>query len=136
MLQSRGWQEGRTAPVRYLETTAAKMATVYRLTDFRRRRDVVSFTRQELNLLLSVYSRRVISGVWKAYAIDHEHGMAQFSIFANAHAQPLFTVVKFTAPSKRTRKYVVLKGPNKVAESDMLAQALAYFGRDLKVVSS
>lgn len=112
------------------------MGSVYRLTEFRHRRNIVSFTRQELNLLLSIYSRRVISGEWKAYAIDHEHGMAQFSIFANARAQPLFTIIKFSATSRRVRKYVVLKGASKVAQSDVLPQALAYFGRDLKIVSS
>lgn len=112
------------------------IAQVYRLADFRRRKKLVCFSRQELNLLLSVYSRRVISGQWRAYAIDHEPGMAQFSIFANAHAQPLYTIIKLAAPSRRLRQYTVIKGPSKLAEADSLAQALACFGRELRVISS
>ncbi len=111
-------------------------ATVYRLNDYRKRKKPTCFSRQELYLLLSVYSRRVISGEWKAYALDLDPAKAQFSIFANAHAQPLYQVVKLASASKRNRKYAVLKGATKVAQADTLAQALAYFGRPLKVVSS
>jgi hypothetical protein len=116
--------------------TEQTSATVYRLKDYRQRKKPTCFSRQELYLLLSVYSRRVISGEWKAYALDLAPAKAQFSIFANAHAQPLFQVVKLASPSKRNRKYAVLKGATKVAQADTLAQALAYFGRPLKVVSS
>ncbi len=112
------------------------MATVYRISDFRDRGKAVCFTRQELDLLLSVYSRRVIAGEWKAYALDQRPGMAQFSIFANARARPLYAVVKRAAPGRRTRRYAVLKNGGKVAEADVLAQALAYFARDLRLVSS
>jgi hypothetical protein len=116
--------------------TEQSIATVHRLSDFRRRSNLVCFSRQEFTLLLSVYSRRVISGEWKAYAIDHRHNMAQFSIFTNAHAQPVYSIVKFATSSRRKRQYAVNKGPTKVAEADVLAQALAYFGRGLRLVST
>lgn len=112
------------------------MGTVYRIKDFRRRSKIVCFSRQELDLLLSVYSRRVISGEWKAYALDHTPTMAQFSIFADAHALPLFAIVKYGSPNKRQRKYAILKNGTKVAQADVLAQAVAYFGRDLRLVST
>lgn len=111
------------------------MATVYRLADFRRRKKLLCFTREEMNLLLSVYSRRVISGEWKAYALDHEPGMAQFSIFVNARAQPLYSIVKFSAPSRRVGRFVVIKGPSKIAQGDNLAEVLAVFDRELQLVS-
>ncbi|HEX9809929.1 MAG TPA: DUF2794 domain-containing protein [Alphaproteobacteria bacterium] len=111
------------------------MGTVYRLADYRRRKRLVCFSRHELNLLLSLYSRRVISGEWKAYAIDHEHGMAQFSIFVHARAHPLYSIVKFPAPSRRVGKFVVIKGGSRVAQADSLAEALAVFERDARLVS-
>lgn len=113
------------------------MSKVYRLADYRRknRKGVFCFTRHELDLLLSIYSRRVISGEWKAYAIDHEGGMAQFSIFVHAHAHPLYAVVKFAAPSNRVRKFVIFKGNEKIAQADTLSAALAVFERKLKLVS-
>lgn len=115
--------------------TEQTAATVYRLSDFRKRKKPTCFSRQELYLLLSVYSRRVISGEWKAYALNLEPGMAQFSIFANAHAQPLYRVVKLASPTRRNRQYAVMAGSTKVAQADTLAQVLAYFGRGFKVVS-
>jgi hypothetical protein len=109
-------------------------ATVIRIKDYRRRRSLTCFSRQELNLLISIYSRRVISGEWKAYALDHDDGTARFSIFTNAHAQPLYTIVKLAQPSRRRRRFTVTQGPHKVAEGDTLSQALAHFGRELRII--
>jgi len=110
------------------------MTNVYRFADYKRRMRVFCFTRPELDLLLSLYSRRVIAGVWKAYAIDHEGGIAQFSIFSHARAQPLYTIVKRRLPSDRSPNYFVLKENAKIAQSDNLSGALAVFDRYLKLV--
>lgn len=110
-------------------------ATVIRIKDFRRRRTLTCFSRQELNLLVSIYSRRVISGEWKAYALDHDDDGARFSIFTNAHAQPLYTIVKLAQPSRRRRRFTLTQGPRKIAEGDTLDQALAHFGRELRIIS-
>jgi hypothetical protein len=110
-------------------------ATVIRLTDFRRRKSITCFSRLELNLLINVYSRRVISGEWKAYALDHDESAARFSIFANAHAQPLYAVIKTAHPTRRRKRFTVLQGASKIAESDTLAQVLAPFGRKLRIIS-
>ena len=111
------------------------MSNVYRLTHYKRRKHVFCFTRPELNLLLSLYSRRVIAGDWKAYAIDHAGGVAQFSIFSHAKAQPLYTVIKNRRPSDRSPKYSVLKAGSKISQSDSLSGALAVFERNLTLVS-
>ncbi|MBT3792510.1 MAG: DUF2794 domain-containing protein [Rhodospirillales bacterium] len=112
------------------------MPKVLRLSDYRRKKGIFCFSRQEMVLLLSVYSQRVISGEWKAYAIDYEGGMAQFSIYVHANAQPLYAVVKFAAPTNRVRKFVVFKGSKKIAQADTLSAALTVFNRNLKLVSS
>ncbi len=111
------------------------MTNVVRFADHKRRMAVFCFTRPELDLLLSLYSRRVIAGVWKAYAIDHEGGIAQFSIFSHARARPLYTIVKRRRSSDRSPSYMVLKENAKIAQSDNLSGALAVFDRDLKLVS-
>ncbi len=111
------------------------MTNVYRFADYKRRKRVFCFTRPELDLLLSLYSRRVIAGVWKAYAIDHEIGIAQFSIFSHARAQPLYTIIKRRRPSDKSPSYLVLKGNSTIAQSDKLSAALAVFNQDLKLIS-
>lgn len=111
------------------------MSNVYRFADYRRKKGDFCFTRPELNRLLSLYSRRVIAGDWKAYAIDHESGRARFSIFAHARARPLYTVIKDRRPSQRSPAYLVLKGDRKIAQADSLSAALAVFERNLRLVS-
>ena len=119
-----------------LEQSEPPMTTVCRLSDFRRTKSLFCFSRQELDKLLSIYSRKVISGEWKAYAISHEGGMAQFSIFAHARARPLYTVVKLRRPPARLRRFSVMQGDRKVAQADTLEQVLNVFARSLKLVTT
>ncbi len=114
------------------------MTKVVRLSDFRRSRGrFVSFTRSELNLLLSLYSRRVIGGEWKDYAIDHGNGMSAFSIYRDSSDRPLFTVFKFTgANQKKKGRYVVGSGGNTLKRGRTLAEALSVFEKELQLVSS
>lgn len=112
------------------------MTKVYHLSDFRRTKSPFCFSRHELDKLLSVYSRRVISGEWKAYAINHEGGTARFSIFAHARARPIYTVVKFRRPPARLRKFALLEGERKLAQGDSLEQVLNVFARKIRLVTS
>lgn len=115
--------------------TDQSTSTVVRIRDFRRQRKLTTFSRQELYLLLAVYSRRVISGEWKAYALDHGETAAQFSIFTNAHALPVYTLVKLAQPSRRRRRFTLTQGARRIAEGDSLAEVLSGFGRGLRLVS-
>lgn len=54
----------------------------------------VSFTRAELSLILGLYSRKISTGEWRDYALDHRDNMAVFSIYRHAHDQPLYAIVK------------------------------------------
>ena len=42
---------------------------------------ITSFSREELNHILALYGRKVVSGQWKDYAIDTLKDQAIFSIF-------------------------------------------------------
>ncbi len=113
------------------------MTKVVRLSDFRRSKGrFVSFTRSELNLLLSLYSRRVIGGEWKDYAIDHGNGMSAFSIYRDSSDRPLFTVFKFTGANQKKGSYVVGSGGNTLKRGRTLAEALSVFEKELQLVSS
>jgi hypothetical protein len=52
------------------------MADMLSLADHRRRPSRVGFSRGELQRILNLYSRRVASGEWRDYAIDHMDNMA------------------------------------------------------------
>ena len=61
-----------------------RMSTVVRLADYknanRRIQPDICFDKKEFDQLLSVYSRWVMSGDWKDYAIRHDPTMAAFLI--------------------------------------------------------
>ena len=111
------------------------MSRVVRLTEYRRKNvPSVHFTRNELNQLLSIYSRRVIGGEWKDYAIDHGRGMSAFSIYRSSHTQPAYTIYKYAKGSHKRGDYVVGSGGNILNRAKTLGDALAVLERQLRLV--
>jgi hypothetical protein len=52
------------------------------------------FSKEELNLILSLYGKGVSSGQWKDYAIDASKDETIFSIYRHASEMPLFKITK------------------------------------------
>ncbi|MCA8929640.1 MAG: DUF2794 domain-containing protein [Alphaproteobacteria bacterium] len=111
------------------------MSKVVQLESFRRSRKHVSFNKHELRELMTVYSRRVASGEWRDYAIDHMAGMAIFSIFRSSFETPLFRVAKVAgrSVSEQTEWMVVSQG-QRLKRSTSLPDVLTYFDKKLEVV--
>lgn len=105
------------------------MAKLFRLTDYRRNNRRVSFSQQELRQLLNVYSRRVVTGEWRDYAIDHQPGMAVFSIFRHTRDAPLFKVAKVAGRGDRNDEYVVVSGVQKLVSGTSIGEVLRVFER-------
>jgi hypothetical protein len=114
------------------------MGKVYRFKDYPRPAGrpahATFFTRAELNLLLSLYSRHVMSGEWRDYAIDRQADMAVFSVFRRTFEGPLFTIAKRTGGAGRRGEYLVFSGRQKVAQCGHLDEALTFFDHKLKIV--
>ena len=111
------------------------MSQVIRLAEHRSATRHLFFSRAELNLLLSLYSRRVAAGEWRDYAIDHRPGIALFSVFKHSYAQPAFAVVKYLNRD-RTADYRVFSEGRKIMQSNDLLDALGVIERQLRVVSA
>lgn len=99
------------------------MSRVVRLADFRRRQKRVFFSRLELHQLLSLYSRQVMRGEWRDYAIDQQDAAALFSVFRHTHESPLYTIVK-TGPEARAGQYALLQGRRRLASGGSLGEVL------------
>ena len=110
------------------------MSELIRIAERRPQARHLFFTRRELNLLLSLYSRRVGAGEWRDYAIDHRPGMALFSVFRHSHDRPLYAIVK-SLDGERGPQYRILAGGRRIKESKDLGEALAAIERQLRVVS-
>ena len=109
-------------------------STVLALADYRTKHRVLYFTRQELNQLLSLYSRHVARGVWRDYAIDHQDGMALFSVFRHTHEAPAYRIIKAAAAQTRPAEFIVQSGRQRLRVSHSLAEALQYFQTRLSLV--
>ena len=112
------------------------MSKVVQLENFRRAKRRVSFDKRELRQLMGVYSRRVASGEWRDYAIDHEAGMAVFSIFRSAYELPLYRVAKIAGRSANEQaEWMVISGGRRLKRSASLLDVLSVFDKKVEVVS-
>lgn len=116
------------------------MAAVVRITDFRRPRPYLSFTRSELNRLLGLYATRVMRGEWRDYAISHGADRASFCVFRNSLDHPLFEIVKLGAGRKhagaKSGRFVVTSRHHKLSQGQSLDDVLAVFDRPLALVTA
>src|ERR1700680_1870035 len=105
------------------------MSKLHRLNDYRRKAKAVFFSRTELNQLLSLYSRQVMRGEWRDYAIDQHDGAALFSMFRRSQELPLYTVIKAAPVTNRQGDYILLSGRQKIATGTTLGDVLAQLQR-------
>ena len=111
------------------------MTHMHSLASYRnKKRQPVFFNRQELRQLLEVYSRRVATGEWRDYAIDHKGPVATFSVFRNTFDTPLFAIAKRT--NGGNCDYIVFNGYKKLRQASTISEVLKVFERPLQLVSS
>jgi hypothetical protein len=101
------------------------MATIVRLSEVRRKARPTFFSRGELNLLLSLYSRQVTRGQWRDYAIGLQDGKALFAVFRNSNDAALYTIVKSAAPGERKTEFTLLAGRLPLTRSALLSDIVA-----------
>jgi len=110
------------------------MSQVIRFADRRRQTPPTFFNRRELNLLLSLYSRRVADGAWRDYAIDHRPGLATFSVFRHTHDRPLFVVAKQTGAG-RGPEFAILSGLQRVRCATSIEDVIEILKPRLRLVN-
>jgi len=111
------------------------MGKVVRLAEHRRRKTRIAFTRSELNQLLSLYSRHVIRGEWRDYAIDHGDRMAAFSIYRRSIDPPLFTITKTRLPGRGGERFRIESRQGRLHEGQTLAEVLGHISKRPRLVT-
>ena|SRR6056297_1788449 len=84
----------------------------------------IAFQRREMDLILSIYGRLVMSGQAKDYAVGMHKEQAVFAIFRRHAETPNWTVVKTPALARMQGAYSVLGAQGQILKR----------GRDLKQV--
>lgn len=86
---------------------------------------VISFNRQELNVILRLYGRMVAEGEWRDYAMDLLKDRAVFSVFRRSSEMPLYRIEKDPKLARRQGAYsVVAPGGVILKRGHELAQVL------------
>lgn len=112
------------------------MAKLVRLADRRYSQRRMAFDRDEMNILLALYSRRVAQGEWRDYAIDHGVGMAVFSAFRRAEGRPAFAIAKCADAPGVSGGYVLFDGRRILKKSETLTGVLTGLEPALRLVVS
>ena len=115
------------------------MSKIVRFLDYRHGASFVHFTRREMNSLLSLYSRQVMRGEWRDYAIDQRDGVARFAVFRSTHERPLFIISKQIRGQARQGSvpgyhYAVQDPTRKLAQAGSLLDVLQVLDPPMKLV--
>jgi len=100
--------------------------------DALRMRDVTSFDRRELSVILGVYGRLMQAGIARDYAMDFLSDRAVFSIFRRASERPIYTIEKRPRDARRQGAFCVVGMDGRVLKrGHELAQTLRVLERKL-----
>ena len=96
-------------------------------------RSATFFSRGELAQILSVYSRKVIAGEWRDYAIEVEEDGTAFAIYSRKTEGAAFRISKRAAGAGR--RYRVTSGARILGYGRSLGGVLEVFGdRHLRLI--
>jgi hypothetical protein len=81
------------------------------------------FDRHELHQILQLYSRKVMAGEWRDYAIGGDDAGAVFAVYGNSSPEPLYRIAKRVKPVRRQARYQVSAG-NQVLQTESTLTAV------------
>ena len=59
------------------------MSKIYHFSKYIKGKEKITFSKKDLNSIISIYSQKVSNGIWKDYSINFERNYAEFSIVKN-----------------------------------------------------
>ena len=92
----------------------------------------VAFSRHELRVIMDVYSRGVVTGEWRDYAIDMDSNRAAFSVFRHRLQNPLYIIEKFTPENG----FLLSGRGRKLRHANSITEILAVLNRRPRLVLS
>jgi hypothetical protein len=98
--------------------------------------DEVTFSRRELDHILSLYGRKVAAGEWRDYAIDFMKDRAVFSVFRRASEFPIYRIEKSPRLERRQGAYSVISATGHILRRGReLDRVLGALDRSVRLVA-
>ena len=95
----------------------------------------VTFSRRELDRILSLYGRKVAAGEWRDYAIDFLKDRAVFSVFRRSAEVPIYRIEKNPRLGRRQGAYSVISATGHILRrGHELDRVLGALDRSLRIV--
>jgi Protein of unknown function (DUF2794) len=96
----------------------------------------VTFSRRELDRILSLYGRKVAAGEWRDYAIDFLKDRAVFSVFRHACEVPIYRIEKNPRLERRQGAYSVISATGHIVRRGReLDRVLGVLDRAVRLVA-
>jgi hypothetical protein len=96
----------------------------------------VTFSRRELDRILSLYGRKVAAGEWRDYAIDFMRDRAVFSVFRRASEFPIYRIEKSPRLERRQGAYSVISATGHIVRRGReLDRVLGALDRSVRLVA-
>lgn len=97
----------------------------------------VTFSRRELDRILSLYGRKVAAGEWRDYAIDFLRDRAVFSVFRHSSEMPIYRIEKDPRLERRQGAYSVISATGHILRRGReLDRVLGVLDPSLRLVAS
>jgi len=96
----------------------------------------VTFSRRELDRILSLYGRKVAAGEWRDYAIDFLKDRAVFSVFRHACEVPIYRIEKNPRLERRQGAFSVISATGHIVRRGQeLDRVLGVLDRAVRLVA-
>jgi|SRR5579872_2266634 hypothetical protein len=97
----------------------------------------VTFSRRELDRILSLYGRKVAAGEWRDYAIDFFKDRAVFSVFRRTTEFPIYRIEKNPRLGRRQGAYSVISATGLILRRGQeLERVLGALDHSLRVIAN
>ena len=102
----------------------------------KRAKQLISFNRQELTIILNMYGRKVSKGEWKDYSIDATIQSAIFSVYRTSHERPIYMIHKDPKLAKKQGAFYITSLNGQVLKrGHNLKNILKYFEKPVKLLA-
>ena len=108
------------------------MKNIIEFNDYLRKKNkkhrYTSFSKAEMEKIMSMYSKNVAAGIWKDYAITFTDNLAVFSIFRRSSEKPLYSISKISKKSAGSMKFTITLGQKTLKNCKSMEEIIKVFG--------